>query len=151
MCLSVIIDFGRKISNAFDNPLAFTLLGGDFNIDGNCEPIYEILEYRLVRFGFTDMWTKFRSGEDGATYDLVDASPQRPEYLWMNPAPHQAVISVSEARLWRADTVLRAEVEQAREEGQTSRANAIVKMLDRKPHFARVTHHGAVLVEFALN
>jgi endonuclease/exonuclease/phosphatase family metal-dependent hydrolase len=150
MCLNVLADFTRKVSDSLGRPITFTILGGDFNLDGNCDPVYEILEYRLLRFGFADLWEKFRTSQDGATYDMTDASPQRLDYLWINPIPSFAQVSVSEAKLWRADKQLRAEIQDARVNGHPARANALVKMLDGRNRFGRVTHHGAVLAEFEI-
>jgi len=148
MCLRVVRDFSASTISKTSRNLAFTIVGGDFNLDGHCEPVYEILEYRMLRAGFADMWESFRGGENGSTFDDLDASPQRLDYLWMNPAPEHALVTVSEAKLWRADPQLRAEIQHARDRGETDRAVGLEKMMDGKNRFKRVTHHGAVLAEF---
>ena len=148
MCMTLIHDFSRQMTASKSMDVAFTIIGGDFNLDGNCEPVYDLLSFRLRRFAFFDMWETFKGEGYGDTYDYTDSSPQRLDYLWIHPKPRHATVTVSEARLWRADKQLLMEIEDARDRGDVGRAEAIEKMLDSKDRFQRVTHHGAVLAEF---
>ena len=148
MCMTVIHDFCRQITLDTRMQIGFTIFGGDLNLDGDCEPVYELLAYRLKRFAFCDMWETFKSEGLGETFDYADGSPQRLDYLWIHPKPAEATVTVSEARLWRADKELLSEIQESRDRGDQGRADAMEKMLDGKNHFQRVTHHGAVLAEF---